>query len=152
MHLRASLTGVALAAALAMLPATVLAQDAAPPENTFITVTTFSAPFNDEGQKVAWWIDSVMVPGAKMNPNVLHFRVGGHNWGSSAGDIVMISEYADWNAINADCEACDEWFENRQPAEGTPEREAWDEAQAAFLKHYHGHQDEIYFAQTSRSK
>ena len=151
MHLRVSLSGVALAAALAVLPATVQAQDAAP-ENTYITVTTFSAPYTSEGQKVAWWIDSVMVPSAKMNPNVLHYRVGGHNYGSSAGDIVMIAEYADWNAINADCEPCNAWFEERQPEEGTPERKAWDEAQATFFKYYHGHQDEIYLAQSSRSK
>lgn len=154
MHLRLPSLAVALAAAFAVSPVVLHAQDAdaAPPANTFITVTSFSAPFNDEGQKVLWWVDSVMVPSSKMNPNVLHLRVGTHNWGSSAGDIVMIAEYADWNAINADCEPCNAWFEERQPAEGTPEREAWDEAQAAFLKHYHGHQDEIYFALTSRSK
>ena len=151
MHLRVSLSGVALAAALAVLPGTVQAQDAAP-ANTYITVTTFSAPFTSEGQKVMWWVDSVMVPNAKMNPAVIGFRVGTHNYGSSAGDIVMMAEYADWASINADCAACDEWFENRRPAEGTPEREAWNEAQATFFKYYHGHQDEIYVSQVARSK
>ncbi len=99
-----------------------------------------------------WWIDSVAVPSAKMDPNVVSYYVGGHNYGSSAGDIVMIAEYADWNAINADCAACTAWFEKRQPAEGTPERTAWNEAQAAFFKHNHGHSDEIYAVQPSRSK
>ena len=92
------------------------------------------------------------IPSAKMNPNVVHYSVGGHNWGSSAGDIVIIAEYANWNAIDADCAACIEWFEKRQPAEGTPERTAWDEAQAAFFKHYFGHSDEIYAVLDSRSK
>lgn len=152
MHSSWTPTGVALAAALVAFPATAHGQAAAPPATHYVTVTTFSAPFNDEGGKVMWWIDSVMVPLAKMDPNVLHMRVGGHIWGSSAGDIIMIAEYADWNAVNADCAACDAWLEKRRPAEGTPEREAWNEAQATFLKYYHGHHDEIYASQVSRSK
>ena len=153
MHLRLPLPAVALAAVLAVSPVVLHAQDAAPPPEThYVGVTTFSAPFNAEGQKVMWWIDSVMVPGAKMNPAVLSYRVGRHIYGSSAGDIVTISEYADWASINANCEPCDAWFEQRQPAEGTPEREAWDEAFQAFLKYFHGHQDEIYTSLVSRSK
>jgi hypothetical protein len=151
MRLKVSLSGVALATALLVLPAAVQAQAAAPATH-YVTVTKFSAPFSAEGQKVWWWIDSVMVPSAKMNPNVVRYSVGGHNYGSSAGDIVMIAEYANWTAINADCAACSEWFEKRQPAEGTPERTAWNEAQAAFFKHYFGHSDEIYAVQSSRSK
>ena len=155
MHLRLPLPAVALAAVLAVSPVVLHAQDAAPPpppETHYIGVTTFSAPFNAEGQKVMWWIDSVMVPGAKLDPSVLSYRIGRHIYGSSAGDIVIITEYADWASINADCEPCDAWFEERQPEEGTPEREAWDEAFQAFLKHFHGHQDEIYTSLVSRSK
>jgi len=152
MRLKVSLTGAALATALLVLPAAVQAQAAPAPSNHYVTVTKFSAPFSAEGQKVWWWIDSVMVPSAKMDPNIVHYSVGGHNYGSSAGDIVMIAEYANWTAINADCAACDEWFEKRTPAEGTPERTAWNEAQAAFFKHYFGHSDEIYAVRNSRSK
>ena len=152
MRLKVSLTGAALATALLVLPAAVQAQAAAAPQPHYVTVTTFSAPYDAEGQKVWWWIDSVMVPSAKMDPNVVRYYVGGHNYGSSAGDIVMIAEYANWTAINADCAACTAWFEKRQPAEGTPERTAWNEAQAAFFKHYFGHSDEIYAVQPSRSK
>ncbi|NNG17813.1 MAG: hypothetical protein HKM89_15165 [Gemmatimonadales bacterium] len=153
MHLRLSLPAVALAAGLAVSPVVLHAQDEAPPpEIHYMTVAKFSAPYSDAGQKVMWWIDSVMVPSAKMNPHVLSTRVGTHIYGSSGGDIVMMTEYADWNAINADCEPCDAWFEERQPEEGTPEREAWDEAQAAFFKYFTGHQDEIYSVNMNRAK
>jgi len=152
MRSKATLIALSLVAVLFILPAAVQAQAAPPPSNHYVTVTKFSAPFSAEGQKVWWWIDSVMVPSAKMNPNIVHYSVGGHNWGSSAGDIVMIVEYANWNAIDADCPACNDWYQKRQPAEGTPERQAWDEAQAAFLKHYFGHSDEIYNVRDSRSK
>ena len=152
MRSRLPFIGVALAFTLVALPATIQAQAAAAPQPHYVTVTTFSAPYDAEGQKVWWWIDSVMVPSTKMDPNVVRYSVGGHNYGSSAGDIVMIAEYANWTAINADCAACTAWFEKRQPAEGTPERTAWNEAQAAFFKHYFGHQDEIYAVQPGRSK
>jgi hypothetical protein len=153
MPLRLPLLAVALATVLAVSPVVLHAQDAAPPpEIHYMAVTTFSAPFNAEGQKVGWWIDSVMAPGAKVDPNVLSYRVGTHIYGSSAGDIIITTEYADWTSINADCEPCDAWFEERQPEEGTPEREAWDEAQAAFFKYFHGHQDEIYTVQMDRAK
>lgn len=151
MRSRASLAGLALVGTL-LAPATAQAQANAQPETHYVTVTTFSAPFDEEGQKVMWWIDSVMVPVARVNPNVLHMRVGNHIWGSSAGDIVLIQEFASWSAINTDCDACAEWFQQRQPAEGTPERAVWDEAQATFLKYYHGHHDEIYASQVRRSK
>lgn len=152
MRSKVTLIALSLVAVLFVLPAAVQAQDTAAPQYHFVTVTKFSAPFNDEGGKVWWWIDSVVVPIAKMDPNVVSMQVGGHNWGSSAGDIVMITEFADWNAINADCAACNEWFEQRRPAEGTPEREAWDEAAAAYFKHYYKHHDEIYRVRDSRSK
>lgn len=142
-----------LACTLTLTPASLVGQEAEmEPVTHYLAVTTFHVPYNDDQDKVSWWIDSVMVPNAKMNPNVLSFRVGNHIYGSSGGDVILLTEYADWPAINADCEPCNAWFENRQPAEGTPEREAWDEAQAMFFKYFSGHDDEIYAVNMSRAK
>lgn len=147
-----SLVAGAFVGILVALPAALPAQEAEP-EIHYLAVTTFHVPFNAQDQeKVNWWIDSVMVPTANMNPHVLSARIGNHIYGSSGGDIILITEFADWNAINADCEPCNTWFESRQPAEGTPEREAWDEAQATFLKYFTGHHDEIYTTNMSRAK
>jgi hypothetical protein len=52
----------------------------------------------------------------------------------------------------ADCDECDAWFEANQPAEGTPEREEWDEMAAAFFKAYNGHRDEIYSKNMNRAQ
>ncbi len=151
MRIALSLLAAAFAATV-LAPTPTLQAQAAEPETHYLAVATFHVPYNDDRAKVIWWIDSVMVPTAKMDPNVLSYRVGNHIYGSSGGDMVLITEHANWNAINADCGPCDTWFENRQPAEGTPEREAWDEAQAMFFKYFTGHHDEIYAVNMNRAK
>jgi hypothetical protein len=121
------------------------------PEIHYVTATVFDVPPGEEGQKVMGWIDAVMVPITKVNPNVLHSSVLQHNWGSNSAEIVLAAEYADWAAIEADCEPCDAWFEENQPEEGTPEREEWDAMAEAFFKAYNGHRDEIYLKNMNRA-
>ncbi len=134
-------------------PTGTLAQATEEPELHYMTVTTFSVPLGEAGQDVMMWVDSVMVPLNRLNPNVLSFRVGRHAWGSDSGHVIMIAEYADWDAIEADCGApCENWMEANQPEEGTPEADEWDKVQATFLKYYTGHKDDIYVVPVSRSK
>lgn len=114
------------------------------PELRFISVTTFSAPAGADRQQAIRWIERVMVPTARLDPNILSYRAGGHRYGGNAQEMVIISEYPSWAAMDAECEACDEWFEQNRPAEGTPERAEWDEMQQAFLRLYLNHKDEIY--------
>ena len=139
---------------LVMTPAASFAQeDEAPePEIHYVTATVFDVPPGEEGQKVMGWIDAVMVPVAQVNPNVLHSSILRHNWGANSAEIVIAAEYADWASIEADCEECAAWFEANQPAEGTPEREEWNEMAAAFFKAYSGHRDEIYTKNMNRAK
>ncbi len=144
---------IALACAMLIIPAVAQAQDdEAQPENRWITTSTFRVPFGDARQRAMVWIDSVMVPQARLDPNLLSFRVATHNWGSNSNDIVLIREYPSFEAINADCEPCDEWFEAHQPAEGTPERETWDGWLNDFLTAFSGHRDEIYIVNMDRAK
>jgi hypothetical protein len=124
-----------------------------PEEIHYITVTTFKVPLGEASQKVSMWIDSVMVPLAHLNPNVLSYRIGRHYWGSSAGDFVIISEWASWEAIAAPCgEPCETWTAENEPVDGTPRAETWDEMFATFLKYYSGHRDEVYAVPMSRAK
>jgi len=150
-YLPAMLAGDAM---LLATPPTVFGQEEAEPEPVihYITTTTWDFPGGEQGQKAFEWIEKVMVPAARMNPNVLSYRVGFHIWGSNSAQAVVIAEYADWNAINADCEPCAAAFEEQQPAEGTPEREAWDAMAQAFFQGYRGHHDEIYAVNMDHAK
>lgn len=133
-------------ALLALVPLPLAAQEdeGADPTVHYISVTTFRAPPGEQRSQAMQWIREVMVPGARMNPNVLSYRVATHNWGSNAKDITIIAEYPSWEAIEADCEPCNEWFEEQQPEEGTPEREEWDARFDAFIGYYLDHSDELY--------
>jgi len=137
---------IAGAAVLLITPLAAFAQEEeeAEPVIHYLTVTTFDAPGGDEGALVREWFETIGAPLAKLNPNVLSYRVAIHNWGANSAQVVIIAEYADWAAIEGDCAECDAYFEEMQPEEGTPEREEWDAMHTAFVTAYRGHSDEIY--------
>ena len=134
------------AAVLLLTPLAAFAQEEEESEPVFhyLTVTTFDAPGGEEAEKMREYFETIAAPVAKINPNVLSYRVAQHNWGSNSAQVVLIAEYADWAAIEADCAACEAWFEENQPEEGTPEREEWDAMTGAFFRAFRGHSDEIY--------
>ncbi len=135
-------------------PAALRAQEDTPPETRVLTVSTFKLPPGEEGQKVIRFIDRVIAPQARNNPNVLSYRVAQHYWGSNSAEVKIIAEYADWGSVEAPCGApCEEWSEANVPAEGTPEREEFDDLARAWQNAYfQGHSDEIYNLNMSRSK
>lgn len=128
------------------IPGSAMAQDDGEPQVRYITTSTFNVPMGPERQKVMTFIRNVMAPMAKVNPNILSFRVAVHDYGSDSRDIVLIREYANWNAIDADCGTpCDNYWEaNPRPEEGSEEYQTWQEAWEAFRDHYAQHRDEIY--------
>jgi len=142
-YLSLLLTG---AVAFGITPLAALAQEEeeAEPVIHYLTVTTFDAPGGEEGALVQQSFEMVAAPLARLNPNVLSYRVAVHNWGANSAQVVIITEYADWAGIEAECAECDAWFEEMQPEEGTPEREEWDAIGGAFFKAFRGHSDEIY--------
>ncbi|MEN8375350.1 MAG: hypothetical protein ABFS34_07875 [Gemmatimonadota bacterium] len=147
--------GILAVCVLLLIPIGVTAQDDDDdegPEIRYLTTSQFHLAYGDDRQAVMWWVDSVSVPINEMDPNVLWSRVAVHNYGPNGGDVVFMSEYADWASINAPCEPCDEWFEERQPEEGTPEREEWDANLATFLKYYSTHEDQIFSINMDRAK
>ncbi len=137
------------------VPLAVSAQTPAPPppQVRYITVSRFAfADDTLERRSAIMWIDSVIVPTTRLDPNVMSMKVATHNWGANSRDVVVITEYATWGAIQGDCKACDDWFTAHQPKPGTPQRAKWDGAAEAFRKANLGHRDEIYTYRVDRSK
>lgn len=133
-------------------PAGAQAAPQADPEIRILTISSFRVPLGEERQKVMDFMRKWMVEPARVNPNVLSYRIIQHFYGSNASDVAIVAEYANWEAITADCAPCDQWFEANMPKEGTPERKVVDEAQALFLKYYATHANQIYNANMALAK
>jgi len=150
------LAALVAATALSLAPATLFAQagdeEEEAPDINYITLTKIRLPATQDRQKAMEWVDKVMAPVAKLNPNVLWYRIAMHNWGSNSEDMVIMAEYDEWADLEGDCPACDAWFEENRPAEDTPEREEWDAMAQAFFGYFSGHRDEIYVTNMNRAK
>ncbi len=149
------LAALIAAAALSLAPATLFAQadeEEEAPDFNYITVTRIRMPATQDREKAMEWVDKVMAPGAKLNPNVLWYRVATHNWGANSQDVVIMAEYDEWADIEGDCPACEAWYAENQPEADPPEREAWAALAEAFFEYFSGHRDEIYATNMSRAK
>ena len=141
-----------LFAAMALLvgPAVAAAQDMddGPPETGIVTMSTFKVPLGEERGKVMEWIEKMVTPMERANPNVIAFYVLQHYYGSDSRDVVMVRVYKDLAAIEAPCgEPCQTYREeNPLPEEGTPEREEMMELWQTFMKYNGRHSDEVYSA------
>lgn len=151
---------VLLAAGVGMLmgwsmPQVAIAQDGDDegPGTRIVTVTTFKLPFQHRATVIPW-MQKYVLPGGQLNPAAITTRVLFHNWGSDAGDVVLVAEYASWADIEAECgQPCDDYDEaNPEPEEGEEGYEAYQEAQALFSKYFSRHHDEIYVAPMGMAK
>lgn len=122
------------------VPDGVAAQDDAP-DTRIITVTSFHVPFASF-EEVNEYVDAFVMPPNRADPNVLGFRYATHAWGDAELNAWFITEYESLAAIDASNEWQAQWLDENYP-EGTPERDAADEAQATFLGYFDGHQDQI---------
>lgn len=122
------------------------------PPTRIVTVTSFELPFT-EREKVFPWMEEYFLPGIQLNPNVRNFRMMVHFWGSDAAQVILVSEYDDWAAIDAECGApCEEYFDaHPEPEEGDEGFEEFDDAAQTFGKYYAKHRDEIYTAFMNQS-
>lgn len=142
-----------LALSLVATPMSARAQDEEPAVR-YVTTSTFDVPMGPERQKVMTFIRNVMVPTARVNPHILSFRVAVHDYGTDSRDVVLIREYASWDAIEAECgKPCDDyWDANPGPEEDTDEGKEWRAAWEAFRDHYATHRDEIYTYRVDMAK
>jgi hypothetical protein len=133
-----------------LIPAALSAQNAQAPVH-YLTFTRFTAPIGTEDRgKVMMFLDSMMIAPARLDPNLVSFYVGTHNWGSNGSEIVLVREYTSWAAIEGDCAPCDAYTAAHTPKEGTPEYQKWQGISEAFYKYFGGHSDEIYAVPASR--
>ena len=140
--------GIALMACL-LVPQAVQAQDMddGPPQTGIVTMSTFKVPLGEERGKVMEWIELMVAPQARANPNIMAFYVLQHYYGSDSRDVVMVRVYKDLAAIEAPCGApCDDLMAEIVPEEGTPEREEMMDLWQTFMKYNGRHSDEIYTA------
>lgn len=131
--------------AFTFAPTSAFAQDDEGPENRVMTVTKLHVPFAARSTLVPW-MQKYFFPAWQLNPNIINFRLMWHFWGKNAADMVLVAEYANWEAINADCgQPCDDWDEaNPTPEEGEAGYEEYAKGLEMFQKYYGHHGDEIY--------
>ena len=141
--------GIALMACL-LVPQAVQAQDMedGPPQTGIVTMSTMKVPMNEDRGMVMEWIEKMVTPMARANPNIIAFYVLQHYYGSDSRDVVLVRVYKDLAAIEAPCgEPCQTYREeNPLPEEGTPEREEMMDLWETFMKYNGRHSDEIYTA------
>ena len=131
------------------LPTAAAAQEEeeANPADRVITVTRLKIPFTDRGV-VFPFMRKYFLPQGQLNPNVLSQRVMWHYYGGDARDVIILTEYADLEAVEAPCGApCEEYDgANAPPEEGEEGYEEYEEAQQLFARYFAEHGDEIYFS------
>ena len=144
-------------AALAFLlaPAAAVAQDAddGPPQTGIVTMSKVKVPLGEDRGKFMQWVERVVAPQARNNPNVLAFYVLEHYWGADSRDVVMVNVYRDWASIEAPCgEPCQTWADEFFPEEGEEGYDELIELWQTFSKYNGRHSDEIYSARLDLAK
>lgn len=141
----------ALFAGLVLAPASeTTAQESADedPGRRIVAMTMFDVPYGPERATVVRYMREHYLPFIQLNPRVLNFRLLTHYYGSHGARVVVMREVEEWADIEAPCgDPCTEYRQKHPlPEEGTPEREAYEEARALFQKFYANHRDEVYSA------
>jgi hypothetical protein len=126
------------------------AQEQEPPTR-IVTVTSFKVPFGEDRGNVIAFLTEYFLPGYQLNPHVRNFRLLNHRWGSDAMDFMIVAEYDDLAALDAECgQPCDDYFAQQVPEEGG-EGTRFRELQNAFNSAYQNHHDEIYVTRMDRA-
>ncbi len=147
---------VGLAAlAFVLVPQMAVAQDGddGPPETVIVTMAKMHIPIGEERGQFMEFVERVIAPQARVNPNVIAFHVLQHYYGSNSSDVFMVRVYADWADIEAPCgEPCQTWREENLPDEGEEGYEELSELGDVYFKFFVKHSDEIYSSRVDLSK
>lgn len=144
-------------AALAFLvaPQAALAQDAddGPSETIIVAMAKMHVPLGEDRGKFMDFVERVVAPQARNNPNVLAFHVMQHFYGKNSSDVVVVNVYSDWASVEAPCgEPCQTWADANLPDEGEEGYDELIEIRDVYFKYFSQHSDEIYSVQTDLSK
>jgi hypothetical protein len=146
--------GLAVAGYL-FAPQIALAQDAddGPPETVVVAMAKMHVPLGEDRGKFMDFVERVVAPQARNNPNVLAFHVLTHLYGHNSSDVIVVRVYADWADVEADCgEPCQTWADENLPDEGEEGYEELSELSQVYFKYFAKHSDEIYQSRSDLSK
>ena len=147
--------GLAVLAYL-LIPQVVLAQDAAddgPPERVVVAIATVMVPLGEERGQFMEFVERVVAPQARNNPNILAFHVLEHYYGSKSSEVKLVRVYAGLGAIEEPCgDPCRTWAEANLPDEGEEGYEELSAAGDTYFKFFSKHSDEIYTSRADLSK
>ncbi len=119
------------------------------PNNHLFVATTMKSVI-PEGGRVAErdsLLDLYHEQVTKKNPHILSQRVMQHFYGNNNHDVVIVTEYKDWAAIDAASNMDTELFEKYWKDEASRRQ-----YNRAFNKYFSGHSDEIYSERTKLRK
>lgn len=146
--------GLAVLAYL-LVPQALFAQDAddGPPETVVVAMSKLHVPIGEERGKFMEFVERVVAPQARNNPNVLAFHVLSHYYGHNASDVIIVNVYPDWASVEAPCgEPCQTWADENLPDEGEEGYEELSELGDHYFKYFAKHSDEIYQSRVDLSK
>jgi len=138
-----------------LVPQAVQAQDSddGAPETVVVTTATMHVPLGEPRAKFMQFVEQVVAPQAKNNPNLLAFHVLQHYYGSNSSDVVIVRVYENLAAIEAGCgDPCSEWADANLPDEGEEGYEELYELSETYFKYNLKHSDEVYLSRTDLSK
>ena len=141
--------------AYVLVPQALQAQDGddGPPETVVVATATVHVPLGEARGKFMEYVERVISPQAKNNPNLLAFHVLQHFYGSNSSDVVIVRVWPNLAAIEAGCGApCREWADANLPDEGEEGREELSELRDVYFKYFAKHSDEVYTSRTDLSK
>jgi hypothetical protein len=143
--------------AFLLAPQATLAQDGddddGPPETVVVTVSTMKVPLGEDRGKFMEFVERVVAPQARNNPNVRAFHVLAHYWGHNSSEVKMVRVYEDWADVEASCgEPCQTWADENVPEEGEEGYEEFSDLQSTYFKYLAKHSDEIYSSRVDLSK
>jgi len=138
-----------------LVPQALQAQDGddGPPESVVVAMATVHVPLGEPRAKFMEFVERVVAPQAKNNPNVLGFHVLQHYYGSNSADVVLVRVYENLAAIEAGCgDPCSDWADANLPDEGEEGYDELSELGDVYFKYFAKHSDEIYSSRVDLSK
>lgn len=137
-----------------LVPQALQAQDGdGAPERVVVAMAKVHVPLGEPRQQFMEFVERVVAPQARNNPNVLAFYVLEHFYGANSSDVVVVRVFENLAAIETPCGApCRDWAEANWPDEGEEGYEELSELSDVYWKYFSKHSDEVFTSRADLSK
>lgn len=138
-----------------LVPQALQAQDGddGAPDRVVVAMAKVHVPLGEPRQQFMEFVERVIAPQARNNPNVLAFHVLEHFYGANSTDVVIVRVFENLAAIETPCGApCSDWADANLPDEGEEGYEELDELGDIYFKYFGKHSDEVYSSRADLSK